>query len=156
MRLSLFLSILFASFCFVSVAATPVVIASHVDITRVGDGLENEVTVAGWAPGCSEIRVEPPKTIVDFSPDASFDEIEMDVASCFGALPNPRRETWHFRGDDAWKGRRSLLIANVMTTGRYECHVMWGLGGGAMGPVDFAAEWRVVRRTGCEKVASNR
>jgi hypothetical protein len=152
-RLSLFVSILFAFFCFAAVAAVPTVIASHVDVTRVGDGLENEVTVAGWAPACSEIRVEPPKTVVDFSPDESFDVIEMDVSSCFGALPSPRRGVWHFRGDDVWRDRKSLLIANVMTTGRYECHVMWGLGGGAKGPVDFAAEWRVVRRTGCDRVS---
>lgn len=155
MRLSLLLSIILALFCFAALGAAPQIIASRVDVTRVEGGLENEVVVAGWAPGCSEVRVEPPKTIVDFSPEEPLDKIEMDVMSCSGAVPNPRAGIWEFRGPDAWRTRRPFLVGTIYVGGYYECRVLWGLSGAARGTVDFAAEWRVVRRHGCENVANN-
>lgn len=154
MRLSLLLSILLAFFCFAALAAAPQVIASRVDVTRVEGGLANEVVVAGWAPGCSEVRVEPPTTIVDFSPDEPLDKIEVDVMSCSGAVPNAHGGVWEFRGPDAWRTRRPFVVGTVYVEGRYECRVLWGLVGDARGTVDFAAEWRVVRRQGCERFSS--
>ena len=144
---------LLAFFCFAAVASVPQVIASRVDVTRVEGGLESEVVVAGWAPACSEVRVEPPKTIVNFSPDEPLDRIEMDVASCSGAVPSPRAGSWEFAGDEAWRTRESFLVGTMYTPGRYECRVLWGFAGAAKGTVDFAAEWRVVRRQGCERLS---
>lgn len=154
MRLSLLLSMLLAFFCFAAMAGVPQVIASRVDVTRVEGGLESEVVVAGWAPACSEVRVEPPKTIVNFSPDETLDTIEMDVMSCSGAVPNPRAGSWEFLGPEAWRTRRPFLIGTVYASGNYECRMLWGFKGAAKGTVDFAAEWRVVRRPGCDRLTS--
>lgn len=154
MKLGFFVAILFSFLCFAAIAGAPRVVASHSEVIRVDGGLVSDVVVDGWVPGCAEVRVEPPRTIVDFSPDEPLDTIEMAVASCSGAVPRKGVGVWQFRGADAWRTRKPLAVGLVPGRGHYECRVMWDLGGGAMGPVDFVAEWRVVEREDCGNFAS--
>lgn len=154
MRIRALIAIIPFVFCVVAVGATPYGIASHIDTTRVEGTVVSETVVTGWAPDCSELRIEPPKTIVDFSPDKPLDKVEIWTQRCSGAIPNPAYSEWEFRGTDAWRARRPIVISTILNQGSFECNVMFSLSGEASGPVDFTSEWKIVKKSGCNRVST--
>ena len=153
MHLRAIIVIISFAFCAIALASAPHGLASHVDTTRVEGGIVSETIVTGWAPECSELRLEPPKTIVDFSPSAPLDTVDIWAQSCAGALPNPRGGSWGFLGPDAWRARRPITLAKISGAGSFECSVMFDMTGGAGGMADFTTEWRIVKGR-CDSVSS--
>lgn len=109
-----------------------------------GSGGATFMGVAGELPACSAIQVEPPRVVADFGSPAGLDKIELFVDSCAGAVPSEGGH-WLFDSSDSWKYRKPLKIAESISGGRFECSTVWKMSGFGSGPVDFIAEWRIVK-----------
>jgi hypothetical protein len=118
------------------------------DVVRLeGSGGSRGATVMGVAgelPPCSIVLVKPPSVVADFGSPTGLDEIKMSVESCAGARP-ASGGSWSFETNDSWKSRKALKIADSPTGGPFECIMSWEMIGKGSGPVDFIAEWNIVK-----------
>jgi hypothetical protein len=118
------------------------------DVVRLwGSGVATFMGVDGELPPCSYVEVKQPSVIADFGQPAGFNRIDLKIDKCSGA-GSMNGGMWKFDSSDSWKTREPLKIASSISGGHFKCDISWMMVGRGSGPVDFIAEWRIVRLQG--------